>query len=72
MTTYCEDCDNVVDRKKHLKYWTCSKFLNLNGKGFMSKTKWVGDAHMKTSGINGGICPMWTPRREIENDNNVE
>lgn len=65
MTTFCEDCDNVLEesRKKAPYYWTCTKFPNVEGGGFVQRNVRVNEPYMLCKGINGGACPCFTPKR---------
>ena len=65
--TYCRECDNVVQdtRKRHPAQWLCSCFPRVEGGGFVDPERWVNDEpFMKCMHINGGQCPLFTPRRE--------
>jgi hypothetical protein len=65
MTTYCEDCDNVHpdSRKKAPYYWTCIEFPNVEGGGFVLRGGRVNEPYMYCKGINGGVCPVFTPKK---------
>lgn len=68
--TFCEDCDNVeaASRKRSPSSWLCLKFPRCEGGGFVAPNVWASfEPFMKCTGINGGLCPMWTKRREAEN-----
>lgn len=68
--TFCEDCDNVESssRKRSPSSWLCLKFIRLEGGGFIAPKVWANfEPFMKCTGINGGLCPMWSKRREAEN-----
>ena len=69
--TYCEDCDHVEasSRKRSPASWVCLKFPRVEGNGFVAPTVWAEtDPFMRCANINGGLCPMWAPRR-ISDDN---
>lgn len=63
--TYCRACANVVQdsRKRHPAQWLCSRFPRLEGGGFVAPDIWVEmEPFMKCLHINGGSCPLFTPR----------
>lgn len=65
-TTYCQDCDNVVEasRKLNPTRWLCIKFPRMEGMGFVAPTIWADqEPYMRCSGINGGKCPVFEQRR---------
>jgi hypothetical protein len=65
--TYCEDCDNVepTSRKRSPASWVCLKFPRVEGGGFVAPRVWAEtDPFMRCTGINGGLCPMWTERKD--------
>lgn len=67
--TTCEACDNVVAEtaKRSPTQWLCIKFPRLEGSGFVAPKTWTDlEPYMRCSGINGGSCPMFTPRRTKE------
>lgn len=67
--TYCEDCDHVepASRKRSPSSWVCLKFPRVEGGGFVAPRVWADmDPFMRCTGINGGFCPLWTPRREVD------
>lgn len=69
--TYCRDCDNVVSdsRRRHPSGWLCRKFKRVEGGGFVDPQMWVDqEPFMKCSQINGGDCPLWTPRPNTGGD----
>jgi hypothetical protein len=46
-------------------------FKRVEGGGFVDPQMWVDqEPFMKCSQINGGDCPLWTPRREPQSDEN--
>ena len=70
-TTYCADCDLVLEssRKSPPWYWQCMEFPRLDGFGFVTNKEWVnkppyGYCHH----INHGICPCFEPKREGKDD----
>ncbi len=74
MSTYCEDCDNVIteSRKRFPSQWLCSKFPRLDGMGYVAPRKWANDEpFMRCTGINGGQCPLWSPLRNGQRDNGL-
>lgn len=69
MITLCEDCDNLEAQsaKSHPRTWICRKFPRLDGKSFLSETYWGrNEPFMRCEGINGGACPLFTPRPQKE------
>lgn len=65
--TFCEDCDNVepTSRKRSPASWVCLKFPRVEGGGFVAPTVWAKDEpFMRCTGVNGGLCPMWTERKD--------
>lgn len=72
--TLCEQCDHVHadSRKRSPTMWLCSKFPRLEGMGFVAPKAWAEhEPFMKCSGINGGACPLWSPRRDGQRDNGL-
>jgi hypothetical protein len=70
-TTTCEGCDNVhaETRKMHPGKWLCIKFKRVPGGSFIAPHTWVErEPYMRCNGINGGLCPMFVPRREKSNE----
>jgi hypothetical protein len=69
MTTFCEDCDGVVEesRKRLPSNWLCIHFRRLEGQGFVSPRAWAEmEPYMRCVNINGGACPMFSQRRQPE------
>jgi hypothetical protein len=69
--TYCEECDNVEpnSRKRSPSSWVCLKFPRVEGGGFVAPRAWADmDPFMRCTGINGGACVLWTPRKGHDND----
>lgn len=67
LITACENCDGVTaeSRKGHPARWTCIHFPRLEGFSPVAPRAWVdAEPYMKCSGINGGHCPMYRPRRD--------
>jgi hypothetical protein len=67
MITACEDCDHVTSdtRKGHPSRWCCIKFPRIEGFSPVAPKAWVdADPYMRCVGINGGLCPLWTARRD--------
>jgi hypothetical protein len=65
--TPCEDCDGVVasTRKDGPYRWLCIRFPRLPGLDPVAPTqRMVFEPYMRCAGINGGHCPLWSPRRE--------
>lgn len=64
--TPCEICDNVCASTRKLSYtqWTCIKFPKLAGLNPVAPNAWIDPPYMRVTGINGGYCPLWTPRRD--------
>lgn len=72
--TFCETCQHVhfETRKRSPAGWLCTKFPRLEGMGFVAPKVWAeAEPFMKCSGINGGACPMWAPRRMGQKDNGL-
>jgi hypothetical protein len=64
--TYCEACDNVhaETRKLHPGKWLCIKFKRIEGGSFVAPRTWMErEPYMRAASINGGACPLFTPRR---------
>ena len=67
--TFCRDCDNVVEetRKRSVHSWLCSKHKRLEGQGFIDPDWWAeNEPFLKCTAVNGGMCPLFTPRRDKE------
>lgn len=62
--TFCSTCDNVHNPKDPYYRWNCIKFPRLDGHGFVTEEIRETDPYMRCSGINGGSCPLYTPKRE--------
>jgi hypothetical protein len=65
--TACEDCDHVTSgtRKGHPARWCCIKFPRIEGFSPVAPKAWVdAEPYMRCIGINGGLCPMWSPKRD--------
>lgn len=65
--TSCESCDHVTadTRKSHPSRWCCIRFPRIEGFSPVAPKAWVdAEPHMRCTGINGGACPMWSPRRD--------
>lgn len=64
--TACEDCDNVhaETRKQSSGYWQCVKFPRLRGLNPVAPSGFTDPPYMRCSGINGGFCELFTPRRD--------
>lgn len=71
MTTTCEDCDNMhTDSRKGPSYAAiCVKFPRLYGTQNVARGLWDKDApYMRCVNINGGMCPLFTERKDNENE----
>lgn len=72
MPTYCSECENCrKDSKSAPEYtWTCSKFPRLE-QGFLAPNLRDSNLppYMLCRGINGGVCCLFTPKREAKNEN---
>lgn len=70
MTTTCETCDNrhAISDKRPWWRWICAHHPRLPWHDEIDEDgNWTGfDPFMLCSGINGGMCPDFTPKREIE------
>ena len=64
--TSCESCDNVCVSTRKLSYtqWTCIKFPKVAGLNPVAPDGWAEAPYMRCTGINGGRCPLWAPRRD--------
>lgn len=65
-TTFCEDCDHVHadTRKQNPTRWLCTKFPRLEGFSPVAPRAWVdSEPFSRCVGINGGFCPLFSPRR---------
>jgi hypothetical protein len=69
--TFCDACDHVDPQtRKHPPHrWTCLRHPRLEGAGFVVRGQWV-DAppHLYCKDTNGGLCPLYEPRREAPDD----
>lgn len=66
--TQCESCDyrHAISENRPPWRWLCSRFPRLPWADDIDKDgKWTGfDPYMTCVGINGGLCPLYEPRRE--------
>lgn len=70
--TPCEDCDHVhpASRKKLPSQWLCLKFKKLSGLDAVAPTeRIILEPYQRCFGINGGICPLFEPLKDKDNDN---
>lgn len=75
MPTFCDECDHVEpsSRKKSPYHWICMKFPRVEGMGFVARGKWIAEEpYMHCRGINGGLCPMWKPIRQGQQELSME
>jgi hypothetical protein len=64
--TACEECDNVHadTRKQHPRQWLCVKFKRLENFSPVAPQTWVNmEPYNRCVNINVGHCPLWTARR---------
>lgn len=69
--TFCRDCDHVVEetRKRSPHGWLCAKHKRLEGQGFVDPGLWIElEPFLKCSAVNGGLCLLFEPRRERNED----
>lgn len=61
MTTYCQDCTHVYEKKGPTWNWLCRKFPRMGGEGFVTRGYWDDDPpFMRCKDINRyGACPLW-------------
>lgn len=74
MPTFCEDCEHVhpESRKRSPTSWLCMKFPRLEGMGFVAPKAWAKEEpYMRASGINGGACCVFKPRRTSQTENGL-
>ena len=72
--TFCSDCHNVhlASRKQNPTQWLCVKCPRLEGQGYVTREGWAeAQPYQRCVNINGGHCPLWTPRREGQTDNGL-
>lgn len=65
--TFCRDCDHVAEdsRKRHVSQWLCLRHKRLEGQGFVDPDYWADqEPYLKCRDVNGGLCPLFSPRRE--------
>lgn len=72
--THCSDCEHVTSESRKGKWygWTCIKFPNLGGGGFVTNDIRETEPYMKCVGINGGKCPLWQRRKDNQVNLNLE
>lgn len=64
---FCRDCDHVdpASRKKAQYHWLCLRHRRLEGQGFVDPDTWVeNEPYLKCKDVNGGICELYSPRRD--------
>lgn len=64
--TFCRDCEWVVEetRKRPPHQWLCSRHKRLEGQGFVHPELWSDlEPFLKCAAVNGGLCPLFEPRR---------
>lgn len=64
--TLCETCDHVAadSRRDHPRFWLCTRHRRLPGFGFVTHNPHPRQApYLHCIDVNGGACPLWTPRR---------
>lgn len=67
MITACEDCDHVAPdtRRQSPTRWVCLKFPRIEGFSPVAPKAWVdAEPYMRCVGINGGLCPVFAPRKQ--------
>lgn len=64
--TLCEACDHVLDRKPPPYAWLCLAHPKLPAfDGFIvSATHEKTEPYLKCGTVNGGLCKLWTPKRD--------
>lgn len=75
MITACEDCDHVHPdtRKQSPTRWVCMKFPRIEGFSPVAPKAWVdAEPYMRCVGINGGLCPVFAPRRMPKEASDVQ
>jgi hypothetical protein len=65
VTTPCEECDfvHMDTRKQSFTQWQCVKFPKVRGLNPVAPNEWIDPPYMRCSGINGGFCELFAPRR---------
>ena len=67
--TICTDCEHISELQSgHPRYWMCLKHPRKNdGFGNVTHTTWdKASPYMYCVDINGGECPLFEPKKEIE------
>jgi len=67
--TLCERCEHVTleTRKQRPRYWQCARHKRFDRVSFLSDADWSEvDPHLYCRDVNGGMCPLFEPRREVE------
>ncbi len=64
--TFCDQCDFLGNPSDNPYRWYCLKQPKIDGVGHLSKTYRAKDPYMLCSGINGGACSLFQPKRKQE------
>lgn len=59
MTTYCEDCEHVLDKKPAFYRWQCMKHPRLEGNGYVTRKVRETEPYLFCKDVNGGGCPLF-------------
>lgn len=67
--TYCRKCEHVTldTRKLRPRYWQCAMHRRFDRVSFVSDEDWSEvNPFLACRDVNGGMCPLFEPRREVE------
>ena len=60
MTTYCENCKHVFEKKGPTWTWLCMMHKRTTGQGFVTREFWDDDPpYLRCHTINHGACPNY-------------
>ena len=63
--TFCEDCEHMIERSKHIRYSECQMHPRLND-GFVSSSVRVTTPYLYCKDVNGGACCLFSPKKDID------
>lgn len=68
MTTFCQDCKHLYEKKGPSWTWLCTRFKCVGGEGFVTREHWDDDPpYRKCRDINKhGVCPLYEERKNDE------
>lgn len=67
--TICDECDHLlmVFKADPPWRWLCTKHPRMEGFGFVTKKSWDSfPPYLYAKDVNGGECPLFTPKREAK------